>query len=105
MWMESEQMPERKELLVHSVQKEENIEAEIVSAFLELGIDVSGRDDVLYDMIDPDALSNLISETNAQTVVLTHLWNHPTLINNERICIYEKREDREDDGTPPSVGT
>jgi hypothetical protein len=77
-------------IVTYAIDDDETVAEAIVRAFGAVGVDTYDRDDPLYEWIPIDCFERLHRDSGRPLRVSTIVWNHPTVITNEAVEIYDE---------------
>ena len=77
-------------IVTYAIDDDETVAEAIVRAFGAVGVDTYDRDDPLYEWIPIDCFERLHWDSGRPLRVSTIVWDHPTVITNEAVEIYDE---------------
>jgi hypothetical protein len=67
----------------------------ILHAFAELDLDLFGTEELLADVVDPDALDELLRTADGRVRVSMVLWDHPVVVTPDAVHVFDPATDGE----------
>ncbi|WP_136589206.1 HalOD1 output domain-containing protein [Salinigranum halophilum] len=61
----------------------------ILHAFERLDVDLVGNDERLADLVDPDALDELIETADQSVRFSATLWGHPVVVTTDAVHVFD----------------
>ncbi|WP_372911540.1 HalOD1 output domain-containing protein [Salinigranum sp.] len=67
----------------------------ILHAFAELDVDLFGTEELLADVVDPDALDELLRTADGRIRASMVLWDHPVVVTSDVVRVFDPATDGE----------